>query len=260
MRRLAERLGRPFTQQPSARHRDTSEQWAAALECELDLALPVVVRWRKGLARLSLRVDAARRCILLHAPPHADAAQLADFVASRRGFLAERVAALPAPRPFADGVEIPIEGHMRRIRHIPGMARRVEIDNEEIRVGGPVAQLASRLARALRERARKRLLASARHHAGQLDLAPPAAVRIGDTVSRWGSCAVDGTLRFNWRLVLAPAFVLDYVAAHEVAHLRHPHHRAAFWEEVRRCRVETTTARLFLRRHGAELFAVGAER
>ncbi len=229
----------------------------AGLAREIGLALPFVLRRRRGPARLVLRVDPARRCILLHAPRDCGWRPLADFLTSRRAFLAERIAALPPPRPFADGIEIPVEGRMRRIRHLPAMTRRVEIGDDEIRAGGPAAHLASRIERALREHARQRLKAATARHATRLALAP-ARIRITDTVSRWGSCAADGTLRFNWRLVLAPVFVLDYVAAHEVAHLRHPHHGPAFWRTVEECGIDIRAARRFLRRHGPELFAVGA--
>ncbi|RMF16880.1 MAG: M48 family peptidase [Alphaproteobacteria bacterium] len=238
---------------------DETERRLGVLVRELDLALPLVLRRRRGLDRLSLRVDPARRCILLHAPRHCAFARLADFLVSRRDFLAERVADLPPPRPFAPGGAIPFEGHLRRIRHEPAMARQVVIDDDAILVGGPLAHLASRLARGLRQEAHERLRASVERHAAGLGLTP-AGIRVADTVSRWGSCATDGTLRFNWRLVLAPAFVLDYVAAHEVAHLRHPHHGPAFWDEVVRCAVEAKAARCFLRHNGPELFAVGAER
>lgn len=258
LRRIAGCLAGSLVAGHSRCGQDETERRLAALVRELDLALPFVLRRRHGLDRLSLRVDPARRCILLHAPRRCASRLLADFLVSRRDFLAEHIAALPPPQPFAPGRTIPFEGRQRRIRHNPAMARQVVIDDDEILVGGPLAHLASRLARGLRKEAHERLRASVERHAAGLGLSP-AGIRVTDTVSRWGSCATDGTLRFNWRLVLAPAFVLDYVAAHEVAHLRHPNHDPAFWDEVARCAIEAKAARCFLRRNGPELFAVGAE-
>lgn len=83
-------------------------------------------------------------------------------------------------------------------------------------------------------------------------------ITLRDTRSRWGSCTARGTLNFSWRLILAPSFVLDYLAAHEVAHLVHLDHSPAFWAVVRRLFSDIETAEAWLKQHGASLHRYGA--
>jgi predicted metal-dependent hydrolase len=80
-------------------------------------------------------------------------------------------------------------------------------------------------------------------------------IRIGGQRTLWGSCSPNGTLSFNWRLVLAPAEVLDYVVVHEVCHLRVPNHSPRFWELVEQSRPHWRVQRDWLRDHGPELLA-----
>jgi predicted metal-dependent hydrolase len=80
-------------------------------------------------------------------------------------------------------------------------------------------------------------------------------IRIGDQRTRWGSCSARGTLSFNWRLVLAPPDVLDYVVVHELAHLLVPDHSPRFWQLVEQRRPQWRAQRAWLREHGPELLA-----
>jgi hypothetical protein len=95
-------------------------------------------------------------------------------------------------------------------------------------------------------------------HADRLDLTP-ARIVVRDQTTRWGSCSTSGALSFSWRLVLAPPFVLDYLAAHEVAHLGHMNHGPRFWNLVERTMPRHEEARTWLRKHGASLHRYGAE-
>ena len=83
----------------------------------------------------------------------------------------------------------------------------------------------------------------------------PARIQIRDQRSRWGSCSTRGTLSFNWRLVLAPLDVLDYVVVHELCHLREPNHSRRFWKIVEARRPGWRTQRDWLHEHGPELLA-----
>ena len=83
----------------------------------------------------------------------------------------------------------------------------------------------------------------------------PVRVQIRDQRSRWGSCSTRGTLSFNWRLVLAPFDVLDYVVVHELCHLREPNHSRRFWKLVEQRRPDWRAQRDWLHEHGPELLA-----
>lgn len=78
-------------------------------------------------------------------------------------------------------------------------------------------------------------------------------ITIRDQKTRWGSCSSKGTLSFNWRLMLAPPAILDYVVVHELCHLRHMDHSPAFWQAVGEVFPDYASARKWLRKHGQEL-------
>jgi predicted metal-dependent hydrolase len=83
----------------------------------------------------------------------------------------------------------------------------------------------------------------------------PQRIQIRDQRSRWGSCSTRGTLSFNWRLVLAPFDVLDYVVVHELCHLREANHSRRFWKLVEERRPDWRAQRDWLHEHGPELLA-----
>ncbi|MGF6148035.1 Protein of uncharacterised function DUF45 [Kingella potus] len=109
---------------------------------------------------------------------------------------------------------------------------------------------------ALRECAAQTLLPRLHGHAGRLNL-HPAAAALSDAKTFWGVCRARTGIRLNWRLVLAPDFVADYVCVHELCHLPHPNHSAAFWELVGRHTPHTQAAKAWLKAHGRELFVLG---
>ena len=104
----------------------------------------------------------------------------------------------------------------------------------------------------LRAEARRTLAANVAALCPQIGL-PARPVTVKDTRSRWGSCAPDGTLMVCWRLVMAPPWVQHYVAAHEVAHLRHMNHGPAFWALVEELTPDRKAATQWLRLNGAAL-------
>ncbi|MGB6766784.1 MAG: SprT family zinc-dependent metalloprotease, partial [Methyloceanibacter sp.] len=110
----------------------------------------------------------------------------------------------------------------------------------------------------LKRQAHQDLKARVGVHANRLDLMP-SRIFVRDQTTRWGSCSTTGALSFSWRLVLAPPFVLDYLAAHEVAHLGHMNHGPRFWGLVERTMPRHEEARSWLRKHGASLHRYGSE-
>ena len=105
--------------------------------------------------------------------------------------------------------------------------------------------------------ARKMIAERVEVHAGRLKV-DPRRITIRDTRTRWGSCSSKGHLNFSWRLILAPPEILDYVVAHEVAHLIEMNHSGAFWTLVEQSYGPHTRARTWLRQNGRQLHAVGS--
>jgi hypothetical protein len=218
--------------------------------------LSVRVRPAARARRVTLKVDGRSGEAVLVSPPQVPAADLERFVARHRDWLAARLAALPDRIAFADGAEVPYLGEAHRVRHDPSAARPVVRADGEFRVGGAPEHLARRLKDFLAAEARRELAARALPLAERLG-ARVRHVAVRDTRSRWGSCSAQGSLNFSWRLILAPAFVVEYVVAHEVAHLREMNHSPRFWALVAELTPHTAPAKSWLKRHGAGLHRYG---
>jgi hypothetical protein len=158
---------------------------------------------------------------------------------------------------FADGAIIPVFGVPHRIRHLPDrIGPPVAVADGEIRVRGMPDHLARRVQQHLAHLAGRELSRRTRDFAARVDR-KPARITIRDTRSRWGSCSSEGNISFSWRLVLAPEAVVDYVVAHEVAHLAEMNHGPRFWKLVRTLCPDPQTPRLWLKRHRSLLFSYG---
>jgi predicted metal-dependent hydrolase len=185
-----------------------------------------------------------------------------EFAEGNAGWIGARLAKLPLPVAFLPGSVTPLRGLDHRIAHRPG--ERGVVWTEPGRAGplicvsGELPHIARRVADFLKREARKDLEAAVARHAARLSVKPRGIV-LRDTASRWGSCSSTGRLNFSWRLILAPSYVLDYLAAHEVAHIVHMNHSPMFWKLTRRLFPETERAEAWLKAHGAELHRFGAE-
>ena len=145
---------------------------------------------------------------------------------------------------------------MHRICHRPEARGGAWIEGSDIIVTGAADFLRRRVYDFLRAEARRRILPLVAQKSALAGLRP-LRVTMKDTRSRWGSCAPNGSLAFSWRLVMAPPFVQDYVAAHEVAHLRHMNHGKRFWRLVDRLTPHTAEAIAWLRLEGSRLLRIG---
>lgn len=219
--------------------------------------VPLVVRVNPRARRIALKVDALRGHVVLVLPNKRLEKKGWQFLNSKTDWLAETLGRLPVPVTFAEGAEVPLGGVPHRIRHCPDARRGVWVEDGALCVSGRAEHLPRRLSDWLRARAREAIAARVAVHAARLGV-QPARITLRDTRSRWGSCTPSGALNFSWRLVMAPDWVLDYVTAHEVAHLREMNHSAAFWHHV-----ETLVpglrapARNWLREHGTALHRIG---
>jgi predicted metal-dependent hydrolase len=218
---------------------------------------PTRVRWRRNARarRISLRIDPRGGAVVVTLPLRAGRAAGMALLMDHAAWVAARLAALPEAVAFATGNAVPIDGRMVQIHHVE-RARGVRLVGDALLVGGVAETLPRQVAEFMRAEARRRLSALATEKAHAIGLMPRRVV-VKDTRSRWGSCAPDGTLMFCWRLLMAPAEVQDYVAAHEVAHLRHMNHGPHFWALVEDLSPHVEAAIAWLHESGAGLMRIG---
>jgi predicted metal-dependent hydrolase len=216
------------------------------------------VEWRRSqrARRVSLRIDPCVGAVVVTLPMRAARGAGVALLMSHADWVADRLARLPETVSFVDGALVPIDGRLHRIRHMPSARRGTWVEDDELRVSGAPEFLRRRVLDFLHGEARRRLGALVAAKAARID-AVPRRLSVKDTRTRWGSCASDGSLAFSWRLVMAPAFVQDYVAAHEVAHLRHMNHGKRFWALVARLTPHSAEAIAWLRSDGSRLLRTG---
>lgn len=200
--------------------------------------------------RISLRISGLDGRVTLTIPRGVSEAEALDFARSRGDWLRSHLAGRQETVAVGLGSEIPVEGKVLRIA--PCSGRRVRHEPEQLLVPGAADTVPARLEGWLKARARDRLAAASDHYAGLLGRRY-TRLTLRDTRSRWGSCSSSGALSYSWRLILAPPHVLDYVAAHEVAHLAQMNHSPAFWAEVTGLMPDYETPRGWLRREGRAL-------
>ena len=244
-------------QDRSAPPRATAEWIELSLD---DGALRVAVRRHPNARRLTLRVRAAARDVTLTAPPHVSLAAASAFVQRHREWVRVRLVRLPEVVPFGNGAMLPLRGEAHLIIHRPGARgtvwREDGPDGPLLCVAGDEPHLPRRLGDYLKREARGDLIAAVRRHSAALGV-ETGRITLRDTASRWGSCSSKGDLSFSWRLILAPPFVLDYLAAHEVAHRIEMNHGPRYWALVERVFPRRMEAEAWLRHHGAALHRYG---
>ncbi len=220
-------------------------------------AVPVKTVIRSRARSISLRLDHAEREAQLILPHGKFLKQGQKLLHKRSSWLEKQWQNLPPPMPFQPGQKILLAGNRVLLIFEQGRGS-YELTDQGLMVPALRTELfANRVRRALVDIARKRLRESVGLYARHIGVTP-GKITVRDTKSRWGSCSPSGNLNFSWRLVCAPDFVLCYVAAHEVAHIKEPHHGPAFWALVRRSFGDPSAARKYLRDNAPNLFAVGA--
>ncbi len=212
---------------------------------------------RPRARRISLRIDPSRREALAILP-HARYRRKAEKLALEKAdWVRAHLEAFPPAMPFVDGGAVLIHGETYTLRRQSGRSA-AQLDGNSFIIPCPDGALfAGRVRQALITLARGAINARVLAHVDAI-ARPMPKITLRDTSSRWGSCSAQGHLNFCWRLVCAPPFVLDYVCAHEVAHLVHHNHGAQFWDLVARLYGAPKTAKAWLRQNGARLYAIGA--
>jgi len=222
--------------------------------------VPVTFRRRRGTRRIILRLDPDRDGIVLTLPWRTSEASALDFAASQAGWIWTAIARREPRIAFAPGAMVPLRGVDHLIEHGEGRRGGVWTEAGEpprIVATGQPEHVGRRVGDWLKRQAKEDLAAASRAYAARMEVGF-SRVTVRDTSSRWGSCSADGALSYSWRLILAPPFVLDYVAAHEVAHLIEMNHSKAFWSLVHRHCAWAGEARRWLKVSGTSLHRYGA--
>lgn len=210
--------------------------------------------------RISIRIDTRAGEAVAVSPSERRLPDAVAFARSKSTWIAERLAARPGGTPLASGQVIPFRGGTARLEATggAGAARLVEAaDGLCIVSGGEGEAYARRVTNLLKRTAREALQARTEVHLRALGQRQ-VTLTINDPGSRWGSCSpMSRSIRYSWRVVMAPPEVLDYLAAHEVAHLVHADHSPAYWSVVKRLVGDHRPFRAWLREHGPALHAVG---
>lgn len=226
------------------------EQFGVRLGGEL---VPVTVRRNAQAKRLILRIDQTTGEIKLTLPKYVGNRAAEKFLQKQTAWIEAERAALTPARYLGHESMMPYHGEAHQILFTDVAPRRVARVQGRITVGGPADLASKRLENWLRREAKNMLTERAVAHADTLGVGYNR-VSIGDMKSRWGSCSSRGTLRFSWRLLMAPYAVMDYVAAHEVAHLLEMNHSERFWAHVARCVPNHKERRHWLKTEGNALF------
>jgi len=221
------------------------------------------LRRHRRARRYTLRIHPTDREAILTMPPRGTLVEAKDFAQLHGGWIAARLGRLPKAAPFQTGTVLPLRGVPHRIVHRSGERGTVWTETRDsgekiLCVAGGVEHIDRRVHDYLKREARKELQKSALFYAQALGVRVKR-LSIRDQSSRWGSCTSAGSLSFSWRLILAPPFVLDYVVAHEVAHMREMNHGPRFWKLVGGLVDDVKRPQTWLRKNGVSLHRYAAK-
>ena len=206
---------------------------------------------------MRLRLDEARERLLLTFPRRMSRKTALDWALGQRKWVDDQLTRLRPGEPFVPGAEIPFQGRSILLHWQPSLPRTPKLSADVLACGGPQDAFGARIERFLRGEARH-LLSDITAEVARAAGVDVSSVAVGDASSRWGSCSSNGSIRYNWRLVLAPPHLLRWVVAHEVAHRRHMDHGPAFRAlEASLYSGDVPAARAELRALGPRLKRVG---
>ena len=217
-------------------------------------SLPIVIRRLPQARRMTLRLAPDGSEVRISMPRWGRTADALAFAETRRDWIARQLAALPRAEPLSTGSTIRLRGTPLALVHDAKAPRRPIVADGNIRIGGPANAMVGRLRRWLQDEARRLLADDLAEYCARAGKEVPA-LTLSNAQRRWGSCAPDGAIRINWRLVMAPDFVRRSVVAHEVAHLIHFDHSHAFHMQLAALfEGDIDAANTWLKREGRGLY------
>jgi predicted metal-dependent hydrolase len=221
--------------------------------------LPLRIVENDRARRLTLRIDAGGQGLRITVPPGLRRGEVDKFLHRHQGWLEQRLARVPDRPQVRPGIKLPLYGVPHLIVHEPGRRGTVSVGSDEngptLLIHGERVHLPRRLADFLKREARREIGALVEKHTAKVGR-KAKAVRFKDTSSRWGSCTSDGNLSFSWRIMMAPRPVIDYLVAHEVAHLKEMNHGPKFWKLCEELCPDTERCKAWLKKNGGALQAI----
>jgi predicted metal-dependent hydrolase len=218
--------------------------------------IPLRTRRNRRARHMTLRIDVKDGCAVLTLPTFVTVSEGMGFAHSKADWLAQRLDELAPHIPFTDDSRIPYRGHDILIRHFPLAGPNPILIDNVLHVPGCARQVPDAVRKWLIEEARRAIAVRSAVKTAMIRR-DPAPFRLNDPKSRWGSCSSEGKLCFSWRLIMAPIEVLDYVVAHEVAHLVALNHGPRFHAAVERLTPHADYARDWFNTEGARLLRYG---
>lgn len=221
--------------------------------------LPLRIVENERARRLTLRIDAGGQSLRITVPPGLRRGEVEKFLDRHQGWLEQRLSKVPERPQVRPGIKIPLRGVPHLIVHEPGKRGTVVLGADEagptLVVHGDRLHLPRRIADFLKREAKRDIEALVIKHTGAIGRRAKN-IRFKDTSSRWGSCTADGSLSFSWRIMMAPAPVINYLVAHEVAHLKEMNHGPKFWKLCEELCPDTERCKAWLKKNGAALQAI----
>lgn len=216
-------------------------------------SVAVTVRHNPRARRIIIKVHPSTGEVTVVTPSRKSFDHALNFARAESDWIARRLAKVPRGVELELGAMVLFRGEEHLVTpgmRGPGPVWTEEVDGARfIRVGGRAEHAPRRLLDFFKREARNTLGLRTAELAERVGVLP-RRITVRDTVSRWGSCSTERALSYSWRLILAPQFVLDYVVAHEVAHLRHMNHGPRFWQLVNKLTEHSDAAQAWLVRNG----------
>lgn len=202
--------------------------------------------------RLTLRIDEKNHRPVLTVPKYCSQNKALKFLQTNHDWIVNMLARLPQPGHFTNGETVQFFGQKYILLHSPGQ-RGVYFEDGFLKVGGDMEFLHRRTTDFLKQQTLKKLSDLTVKKAKILGCRV-AGVAVKDTKSRWGSCSTLGNINYNWRISMAPLYVINYLVCHEVTHLKHPDHSASFWQTLKELCPDCDEGRHWLKVKGKELY------
>lgn len=221
------------------------------LENEFDFPLKVNSAWKNK--RLTLRIDTKKREVILSMPKFCSAKKAKEFISLHLDWIEKNLQKLPAVKYFEDGETISVCGKEIRLCHEPNSLSAAFEKDGILHVGGNKLFFHRRVKDYIYREAKVDFTRRSKIFSEKLGY-QFKSITIKDTKSRWGSCSSLSNINYNWRIALAPEYVIDYLIAHEVSHLKHPNHASEFWQCVKALYPQSTNGRSWLKKNGANLY------